>query len=90
MSTTAWNDYECDKIEEDQCYESLGNQFGFSPAELSQAISHIREKIEYDPELLSWIRGLRTEMQGPIKVIAISNIARPDYQALNSRWGPFF
>jgi FMN phosphatase YigB (HAD superfamily) len=88
-STLTWMQYECDKIEEAQCYKILGEQFDFPPSELSEAIALARTTVEFDEEVVSWIQTLRQD-QPSLKIIAMSNISKPDFDALHARWGPTF
>lgn len=88
-STLAWMQYECGKIEETRCYDILGKQFGFNPSELNEAIALARTTVEYDEQVVSWIQTLRKD-QPSLRIVAMSNISKPDFDALHTRWGPAF
>ncbi|KAJ5177857.1 HAD-superfamily hydrolase subfamily IA variant 3 [Penicillium coprophilum] len=88
-STLPWMQYECGEIEETTCYELVGKQFKFDPSELSKAVGLARTTVEYDQEIVSWIRALRKEHPS-LKVFAMSNISKPDFDALHTRWGATF
>lgn len=90
QSTFTWMRYECNEINEQQCYEMLGKQFGSDASELREAVSTIRGLIDYDKNLVSEIRRLKSESGGLLKVIAVWNIAKPDYESLYKRWGSDF
>lgn len=82
--------YECNEINEQQCYEMLGKQFGFDAPELRDAVSTIRDIIDYDKNLISEIRRLKSENSGRLNMIAVWNIAKPDYESICKRWGSDF
>lgn len=90
QSTSAWMRYQCNEIEEQQCYELLGKQFGFDASELSGAISTIREMIEYDKNLVSEIHQIKSDTGGLLNMLAVWNIAKPDHDYIFERWGSEF
>ena len=67
-------------------YEILGKQFGFSPSALGEGIAQARMTVEYDQEIVSWIQALR-ENHPSLKIFAMSNISKPDFDSLFARWG---
>ncbi|GES60874.1 HAD-like protein [Aspergillus terreus] len=90
QSTCTWMRYECNEINEQQCYEMLGKQFGSDASELRDAVSTIRDMVDYDKNLVSKIRRLKSESGGLLEVIAVWNIAKPEYESLYQRWGGDF
>lgn len=51
------------------------------------------ERLEYDEVMVSWLRALREGRKAsasPLKIVAMSNISQPDFDALHARWGADF
>ncbi|GIJ99682.1 hypothetical protein Aspvir_003683 [Aspergillus viridinutans] len=90
QSTSTWMRYECGEIDEQQCYELLSKQFGLDALALSDAISTCREIIDYDRKLASSIFQMKYKTRGSLRIVAVWNIARTDYDALRQRWGNEF
>ncbi|KAF7173020.1 hypothetical protein CNMCM5623_005129 [Aspergillus felis] len=90
QSTSTWMRYECGEIEEQHCYELLSKQFGLDAPALSAALSTFREVIDYDRKLASSIVQMKYKTGGSLRIVAVWNIARTDYDALCQRWGNEF
>lgn len=80
MSTATWIDYEIGKLDDEQCFNKLAEQFGFKASDLTAMIHNLRETTTYDKEILSTFRTLK---QTPgVEIVLVSNISAMDYQAL--------
>jgi HAD superfamily hydrolase (TIGR01549 family) len=80
MSTATWMDYEVGKLDDEQCFNKLADQFGFKASDLTSIIHTLRETTTYDEEMLSTFRTLK---QTPgVEIVLVSNISTRDYEAL--------
>jgi epoxide hydrolase-like predicted phosphatase len=86
--TSIWMNYESGKISEDECYGTLAESCGFPVAELYDAIKKGRERADYDKSLISFLSNLKESHGDYLKIVLMTNISQPDYQALNEKWGP--
>jgi FMN phosphatase YigB (HAD superfamily) len=77
LSSTVWQDYECGRLSEDECYRLVGDKFSLDPGEVRQAIHDARESLKPDDSFIRFIRELRDE--APLRIFAMSNISAPDY-----------
>jgi HAD superfamily hydrolase (TIGR01509 family) len=85
LSSPTWFEYECGKISQDSCYERIGNQFAFDPSEVANAFAQAQDSLQANNELVSFIRQLKAESNSILRVYAMSNVSRPDYQALRMK-----
>ncbi|PKY05793.1 HAD-like protein [Aspergillus campestris IBT 28561] len=88
-STSTWMAYECGKLEEEECYQLLANQYGLQKGDLATAIQKGREASDYDHDLVAGLWAFKKSTPG-VRLIMASNISLPDYTALQERWGPPF
>ena len=79
LSSTIWQEYECGRLAEDECYRLVGEKFSLDPAEVRQAILDARESLRPDDTFIRFIRELRNEARGALRIFAMSNISAPDY-----------
>ncbi|CEJ62381.1 hypothetical protein PMG11_10882 [Penicillium brasilianum] len=92
MSTSTWMNYEIGKVDDEQCFNQLAEQFGFKASDLTAIIHNLREKTTYDKDMLFTFKSLK---QTPgVEIALVSNISAMDYQALrkifdNEFWSIF-
>jgi FMN phosphatase YigB (HAD superfamily) len=79
ISSTVWQEYECGRLSEDECYRLVGDKFSFDPGEVHQAILDARASLRPDDAFIRFIRELRGEEPGGLRIFAMSNISAPDY-----------
>ncbi|KAL4899811.1 hypothetical protein BDW74DRAFT_171219 [Aspergillus multicolor] len=80
MSTSTWMDYEVGKLDDEECFNKLAEQFGFKASDLTAIIHELRETTTYDKEMLATFKTLK-ETPG-VQIALVSNISAKDYQAL--------
>ncbi|KAK7183120.1 hypothetical protein DPSP01_010905 [Paraphaeosphaeria sporulosa] len=83
LNSTPWCDYECGRITQAACYESVAQQFRVDVCQVCEAFDQARASLKPDAELVSFIKDLRR--QRPIKVYAMSNIAKEDFATLGDK-----
>ncbi|KAI5118895.1 hypothetical protein M0805_002811 [Coniferiporia weirii] len=90
MSSPSWNDFECGRISQETCYETLGSRYAVAPADIARTFDGARDTIRFEVQLFQHIRMLK-EQYG-LTVYAMSNISREDYdyiRALGTDWDVF-
>jgi FMN phosphatase YigB (HAD superfamily) len=79
LASTVWQDYECGRLSEDECYRLVGEKFALDPGEVRQAILDARASLQPDDTFIRFIRELQVEARGALRIFAMSNISAPDY-----------
>jgi FMN phosphatase YigB (HAD superfamily) len=79
LSSTVWQEYECGRLSEDECYRLVGEKFSLDPGEVRRAILDARASLQPDDAFIRFIRELRGEAHGALRIFAMSNIPAPDY-----------
>ena len=85
LSSTVWQEYECGRLSEDQCYRLVGDKFSLDPGEVRQAIHDARESLQPDDNFIRFIQELQTEAHGALRIFAMSNISAPDYMVARGK-----
>jgi len=92
LSSTIWQQYECGKLSEDECYRLSGERFSLDPEEVRRAAVDARASLRSNDDFIRFIRDLQAEAQGALRIFAMSNISEPDYavtRAKSTEWGIF-
>ena len=92
LSSTIWQEYERGRISEDECYRLSGERFSLDPEDVRRAVIDARASLRSNDDFLRFIRDLRAEAQGALRIFAMSNISAPDYaetRAKSTEWGIF-
>jgi len=87
-----WAELERDHLEETEALEIIGDQPSINPGMISEALTQCRRTLCVDNNLIERLKKLKAEMNGRLKVYAMSNIAREDFarlQAVLSDWSLF-
>lgn len=79
LSSPIWQDYECGRLSEDECYRLVGEKFTPDPGKVRQAILDARASLQPDDTFIPFIRELQDEARGALRIFAMSNIPAPDY-----------
>jgi FMN phosphatase YigB (HAD superfamily) len=79
ISSTIWQQYECGRLSEDECYRLVAEKFTLDPAEVRQAFLDARASLQPDDAFIRFICELQAEAQGALRIFAMSNISAPDY-----------
>jgi FMN phosphatase YigB (HAD superfamily) len=92
ISSPTWFDYERGLITQDICYQRLGQAFVIDPTEVEKAFEQARDSLQPNAEFISFIRELKIQSNVQLRIFAMSNISRPDYEVLLTKptdWGIF-
>jgi FMN phosphatase YigB (HAD superfamily) len=85
LSSPTWCEYECGRLTQQECYQSVGEQFAMDPAEITAAFLQAQDSLRCDEELVSAIRKIKVESGNTLQVYAMSNVSQPDYEILRAR-----
>lgn len=85
LISNIWVRYECGKLTEEEYYRLVAQQYGFTPEEVACAFQHARDSLQPDDRLISFIKQLKAELKGNLRVFAMSNVSQPDYDVLRSK-----
>ena len=85
LSSPAWVDYECGLLSQQDCYDRLSNEFHIPTPEIAEAFNQARDSLKSNDEMLSFVRELKLQSNGQLRVYAMSNISRPDYEYLRTK-----
>ncbi|KAF2680419.1 HAD-like protein [Lentithecium fluviatile CBS 122367] len=82
--TPAWGELECGRLTEDEALELIGQELSISPDTIREAFSQCRRTLRVDQETIAALKALKEEMNGNLKVYAMTNIARDDFARLKA------
>ncbi|KAF2031023.1 HAD-like protein [Setomelanomma holmii] len=82
--TPAWNEYECGRLTEDEVIEAVGKELSLEPDTIREALSQCRQTLHVDHELYDQLKALKAEMNGNLKVYAMTNISGVDFGRLKA------
>jgi FMN phosphatase YigB (HAD superfamily) len=85
LHSTTWFDYERGRHNQQECYGLLGKEFSLDPADIEQAFSQARDSLQPNRELIAFIRELKSQSNGQLRIFAMSNISAPDYHYLRAK-----
>jgi FMN phosphatase YigB (HAD superfamily) len=85
LASPTWADYECGFISEQVCYKRISNDFDIPHPEVLKAFEQARESLQQNDEMLSFVRELKRQSDGQLRVYAMSNISQPDYDYLRAK-----
>ena len=92
LSSATWSDYEYDLSEQDTRYQQLAQRFSVPAREIADAVAQAREPLRPNSFTMSFIRRLKKNACGTLRVYGISNISREDYAFLLAKapdWSVF-
>ncbi|KAH3969492.1 hypothetical protein HBH69_000840 [Parastagonospora nodorum] len=79
-----WNELECGRISEDEALAAIGKELSLDPETIHGALSQARQTLRVDHELYAQLLALKDEMEGNLKVFAMTNIAKDDFLRLKA------
>lgn len=85
LSSSTWAQYESARITEAECYHRLAIENNIAEEDVVSAIKHARDSLAANDELFAFIRTLKDEAAGRLRVFAMSNISQPDYDVLRAQ-----
>jgi FMN phosphatase YigB (HAD superfamily) len=85
LASPAWADYVCGLISQQACYDRISNEFHIPPSEITEAFNQARDTLKPNEEMLNFVRELKHQSNGQLRVYAMSNISHPDYDYLKTK-----
>lgn len=85
LSSPTWVDYERGLLSQQDCYDRLSNEFHIPTPEIAEAFKQARDSLKSNDEMLSFVRELKLQSNGQLRVFAMSNISHPDYEYLRTK-----
>jgi FMN phosphatase YigB (HAD superfamily) len=82
ITTPGWRDFECGRVMEDKALESITKELSMDLDTVREALSQCRQLLYVDHGLYNQLRALKAEMNGSLKVYAMTNISRDDFARL--------
>lgn len=92
LSLPIWIEYECGRIEQDECYHQVAQHISVPSSEVAEAFRQARESLQPNHTMVSFIRELKEKSQRALKVYAMSNVSKEDYAFLSTKmvdWSVF-
>ena len=85
LSSPIWADYECGLTTQQDCYDRISTEFHIPTPEIAEAFNQARDSLKSNDEMLNFVRELKQQSDGQLRVYAMSNISRPDYEYLRTK-----
>ena len=85
LSSPTWADYECGLISQQVCYDRISIEFHTPPSEIAKAFNQARDSLKSNDEMLEFVRELKRQSDGQLRVYAMSNISHPDHEYLRTK-----
>ena len=83
LVSPTWAKFECGRISEDECYQSIASQLAVDVHKLATTLEASRETLRFNSELFSFIDGVKKRYG--LAVYAMSNISAPDFAYIRSK-----
>ena len=85
LSSPTWFHYERGQLAEEECYQQIGKEFNIFSEEVRRAFDQARESLVADDALIDFIRELKTQSDGRLRIFAMSNVSPPDWAVLRTK-----
>lgn len=84
MQSPTWGQFECGGIGEDEAVTSIGEELSLDHKLIQEGLTQCRGTLHVDHELISQLAELKEEINGHLKVYAMTNISRDDFARLKA------
>lgn len=86
MTSPTWRLYERGHYSQGQCYDQLSKDFPpYEPEEIGRAMDEARDSLTSNDAMIALLRQLKSESNGQLRILAMSNISKPDYMFLRTK-----
>ncbi|KAI1790112.1 HAD-like protein [Ganoderma leucocontextum] len=86
LNSATWYEYENGNLEEEECFTRLSSEYSLPTSDISTTIRACRDSLRVDREVFAFLRGLKARTG--VRLFAMSNIAYPDWEVLNTKAEP--
>lgn len=90
LISPTWAKFECGRISEEECYQSIASQLGVEVHNLASTLEASRKTVRFNSELFAFIDDVKKRYG--LSVYAMSNVSAPDIAYLRAQdapWGVF-
>lgn len=84
LLSNTWTELDRGHIGEDEALEKIGKQLSLDPRAIKEGLTQCRKTLRVDQDTIDKITQLKKEMNGNLKVYAMSNISKHDFIHLKS------
>lgn len=84
LLTTTWTELDRGQISEDEALTKIGKELSLDPNAIKEGLSQCRKTLHVDQDIIDEIAKLKKEMNGNLKIYAMSNISKHDFIHLKS------
>jgi FMN phosphatase YigB (HAD superfamily) len=84
ITTPGWRDFECGRVKEDEALQSITKELSIDLDTIREALSQCRQLLHVDHDLYDQLRALKAEMNGSLRIYAMTNISRDDFARLKN------
>ena len=85
LASPIWAEYECGFISQHFCYDRISNEFHIPPPEIEKVFNQMRGTLKSNEEMFSFLRQLKHQSDGQLRLYAMSNISHPDYEYVRTK-----
>jgi FMN phosphatase YigB (HAD superfamily) len=82
--TPTWGELECGRLTEDEALQAIGTELSLSPDTIREAFTQCRKTLRVDHDTIAELKALKAEMNGNLKIYAMTNIAKDDFARLKA------
>jgi FMN phosphatase YigB (HAD superfamily) len=84
ITTRGWEDFECGRVNEDEALASIIKDLPLDIDIIREALTQCRRLLHVDHDLYGQLKALKAEMNGSLRVYAMTNISRDDFGRLKN------
>jgi FMN phosphatase YigB (HAD superfamily) len=84
ITTQGWEEFECGRVNEDEALASIIKELPLDIDIIREALTQCRRLLHVDHDLYGQLKALKTEMNGNLRVYAMTNISRDDFGRLKN------
>ncbi|PFH47749.1 hypothetical protein AMATHDRAFT_151387 [Amanita thiersii Skay4041] len=82
ITSPTWFAYECNLLSQQDCYKQVSEALNLQYEDVSVAFEEAHQSLTPNHELINFIRELKTKSHGKLRVFAMSNMPKPDFDRL--------
>jgi len=82
--TPTWGLLESGKITEEEAFKAIGEELSLEASTIREAFDQCRPTLRVDHDTIAALKDLKKEMNGRLKVYAMTNIAKDDFARLKA------
>ncbi|KAL5120996.1 hypothetical protein ACEQ8H_001184 [Pleosporales sp. CAS-2024a] len=84
LLSPTWSDLERGQLSEHEAIQAIGKELSLDPVAIKEALTQARQTLRAHHQLYDQLVHLKKEMNGSLKIYAMTNIARDDFARLKA------